>query len=183
MFIVEFIIELVKGIIRSVFGPKSEADYDLYDWIEKYIKDIDSDPKLSIERMCLCQDIPFVFIDDNRYIINTGREYDGFDIEIYAFQLAAKIVRMRVQDENPQMILFVPENTVGIPIIDQKIAESYFNNFDDKKETDAAIFSWLMAITFYFNDYSTKEIKKMTKINASDFAKTKINQNDKVIFA
>jgi len=178
-----FIIEFIKEIIKLVFGPKSEADYDLYDWIEKHIKDIDPDPKLSIGRVCLCQGGPFVFIDDNRYVINIGKKYDGFDIEIYAFQLAAKVVRMRAQNENPQMILFVPENTVGIPIIDQKIVESYFNNFDDKKETDASIFSWLMSITFYFNDYSTEEIKKMTKINANDFAKTKINQKDKVIFA
>jgi len=177
------LIELFKGIIKSVFGPKPEAEDDQYDWIEEYIRAIDSDPKLDIKRICLCQNIPFVFIEDGRYVINTGKRYDGFDIEIYAFQLATKIVRTRMQDENQQMILFIPGNIVGIPIIDQKIAESYFNNFDNKKETDAAIFSWLMTVTFYFNDYSVEEIKKMTNINASDFAKTKINQKEKVIFA
>ncbi|MCK9445421.1 hypothetical protein M0Q50_00840 [bacterium] len=178
-----FIIEFIKRIIKLVLGPKSEADYDLYDWIEKHIKGIDPDPKLSIKRACLCQSVPFVFIDGNRYIVNIGRKYDGFDIELHAFQLAAKVVRMRMQNENPQMILFVPENIVGITIIDQRITESYFDNFDDKKETDASIFSWLMSIAFYFNDYPPEEIKKMTKINANDFAKTKINQKDKVIFA
>ena len=177
------LIEFLEGIIRLVFGPKSEADYNLYDWIEKYIESIDSDPKFGIRRIYLCQNIPFVFIEDDCYIINTGKKYDGFDIEVYAFQLAAKVVRMRMQNENQQMILFVPKNIVGIPIIDQKIAESYFENFDNKKETDAAIFSWLMVITFYLNDYSVEEIKKMTNINSSDFAKTKINQKDKVIFA
>lgn len=173
--------QIIEKIKELVTGSKSEENYSLYDWVKKYLSELDSEPKMKIKTAWLGPALPWVFIQDGCYIINTGKRYDGFDIELYGFQIAAKFVRKRVQMDNPQMVLFVPENIVGIPIIDQTIAESYFDNFDDKKETDAAIFSWLMAITFYIDDYPTSEIKKVINIGADEFAKIRIDQEKKKI--
>ena len=173
--------QIIENLKELITGPKSEENYSLYDWIKKYLSELDSEPKLKIKRAWLGPALSWVFIQDGCYIINTGKRYDGFDIECYGFQIAAKYVRKRAQIDNPQMIFFVPENIVGIPIIDQKIAEFYFDNFDDKKETDASIFSWLMAITFYIDNYPVSEMKKMININADKFAGTKINKEKKTI--
>jgi len=173
--------QIIEKIKELITGVKSKENYSLYGWIKNYLSELDPEPKFKIKTAWLGPGLPWVFIQDGCYIINTGKRYDGFDIELYGFQIAAKFARKRAQTDNPQMIFFVPKNAVGIPIIDQRIVESYFDNFDDEKETDASIFSWLMAITFYLHDYPVSEIKKVINIDADDFAGIMINEEKKTI--
>jgi hypothetical protein len=81
---------------------------------------------------------------------------------------------MMAQKEDQIIIFFSPELSTGNQFIDQKTAESYFNNFDNKK-TDGAIISWLIVSCFYFvEEYLIKELAKLIKIKANEFLKLEL---------
>lgn len=168
------IIQVLQGIV----GPKDdilviEDNRSLADYVEDAIRKLDFEPKLKIEKISGCPCLPWVIVEDGSYLINASRNQDGVDDEVFGFQVAFKYVRMRAQEENPNMVLFTPEVSTGIPVIDQKVAESYFNNFNDKKETDGAISSWL-AVGLYINDCAEEELAKLIKLGVNEFLKFKL---------
>ena len=175
------IIRTLKKIVRKDDGISFvEDNRSLADYIEEAIRKIDFEPKFKIKKISGCPCLPWVVIKDDCYLVNSSRTQDGVDDESFGFQVAFKFVRMRAQKENPEMVLFTPELSTGIPFVDQKISDSYFNNFDNKRETDGAIFSWL-AVRLYIDDYPEEELAKFIKLGADKYFTAKVNPKEKKI--
>jgi hypothetical protein len=175
------IIRTLKTIVEKDDGILfAEDNRSLADFIEEAIRKIDFEPKFKIKKMSGCHSLPWVIIKNGCYLINSGRTRDNCDDEVFGFQVAFKFVRIRAQKDNPEMILFTPELSTGIPFVDQTISESYFNNFDNKNETDGAISSWLVA-RMYIDGYPEEELAKFIKLGADKYFTAKANPKEKKI--
>jgi hypothetical protein len=174
--------------LSRIFGSKEDKEIifiednrSVADCIEEGLKIYDIEPKLKIKRMSGCPCLPWVLIEKDYYLINESKIFDdirGIGIEIFGKQNAFKFARMRAQGKNPNMLLFTPEFKTGISGLDQKIAISYNNNFDQANETDGAVSS-MLAMQLYIDDYSDEEIAKLVTLGADKFLKIQADPKNK----
>ena len=177
--------KIIQRLKKAIFPENNivliNDDLSLSDCIGEAIRKLDFEPKLKIKKMYCGSFFPWAIIENGCYYINANKKTERFDIEILGFQIAFGSVRMRAQKENPNMLLFAPDFLTGIPLIDQKISEVYLDNFDNKKETDRAISSWI-AVRFYIEDCcSIEEYAKLTRFGANEFIKFKVLRKERRI--
>lgn len=176
------IVEGIKDLIR----PKEdilfiEDNRSLAECVVEMIRKLDFEPKLNVKVVYNCPCHPWVVIENGCYKVNGLRASDRFDTDILEFQIAFGAVRMRAQEEDSNLLLFTPEFSTGIPVIDQKISEVYFDNFDNKKETDRSISAWIL-VRFYIEDFCpVEEYSKLAKLGADKFIKFKVSKEKKVV--
>ncbi len=159
--------------IKGLLGLKSEEEYNLSDWIEKFIKLLDYDEKLRIQKMFVSGIKSFIkpmekgksrSRNPTFYLINTGKTYSGLCfIETLAIIVTARAVRCRRQSGKDKLQSF-PEIFVSkdFQFMSGELTFKTFGNYEADAEIVARI-----AGEMYEKSVPIPEIAQMILLDAS----------------